>query len=240
MSRLWSLRVSRLPWDRHTSTSDPNAVISLSSHQEHIESRPESPDLVLVFKRDAELSLRVQRLQMEPWSQSLTLPLPPPVVVAFEAKWGVNKSNIRCIVWHPKGPSEVTLEVQITLGHGLLAFSCSISSRLMLPHSENATQPPTAAIIWFIYIWMEIDWMGPFFGIVPPQACLMFKAKTTVQHILFPKSHTRLTVGVTQNGVVASRVLSYITEVLTLLCLRSRLFSVFRLRFSSCRWTPLQ
>lgn len=66
---------------------------------------------------------------MEPWSPSLTLPLPPPVVVAFEAKWGVNKSNIHCIVWHPKGPGEVTLEVQITLGHGLLAFSCSISPR---------------------------------------------------------------------------------------------------------------
>lgn len=97
------------------------------------------------------------------WSQYLTLPLPPPLVVAFEAKWGVNKSNMRCIVWHPKGPNEVTLEVQITSGHGLLAFSCSISLRLSVPHTENATQPPTAAIKWFIYIWVfQIDWMGPF------------------------------------------------------------------------------
>lgn len=155
MSCLWSLCVSRLSWDKRTSTSDPSAVISLSPHQGHIESRRESADLVPVFKREAGLSLRVSSLQMEPWSQSLTLPPPPPVVVAFEAKWGVNKSNIRCIVWHPKGPNEVTPEVQITLGHGLLAFSCSISPRLLPPHSENATQPPTAAIIWFIYIWMS-------------------------------------------------------------------------------------
>lgn len=66
--------------------------------------------------------------------------------------------------------------------------------------------------------------MGALFGIVPPQACLMFKAKTTVQHILFLKSHTHLTASVAQSGVAAPWVLPYITEVLTLLCLQSGLF----------------
>lgn len=64
--------------------------------------------------------------QMEPWSSSLTPPNPPllqpPVAVVFEAKWGVNKSNIGGIVRHPEGPSEVTPEVQITSGHILLVF----------------------------------------------------------------------------------------------------------------------
>ena len=132
------------------------------------------------------------------WSHDPRLwpsPLPPPVVVAFEAKWGVNKSNIRCIVWHPKGPNEVTLEVQITSGHGLLAFSCSISPRL----AGNAPQPPTAAIIQ-VYLHLGVlDWLnGLLFGIVPPQACLVFKPETTVQrgkgpHILFLKSQYHLT-----------------------------------------------
>lgn len=48
--------------------------------------------------------------------------LQPPVAVVFEAKWGVNKSNIGGIVRHPEGPSEVTPEVQITSGHILLVF----------------------------------------------------------------------------------------------------------------------
>lgn len=106
----------------------------------------------------------------------------PPVVVAFEAKWGVNKSNIHCIVWHPKGPGEVTLEVQITSGHGLLAFSCSISQRVAVPHTGNATQPPTATIIQ-VYLHFQVrDWLnGPLFGSVPPRACLVFKLETTVQ-----------------------------------------------------------
>lgn len=146
------------------------------------ESRSESADLVTVLKRETRFSLRAFAQQMEPWSPSLTLPLPPPVVVAFEAKWGVNKSNIHCIVWHPKGPGEVTLEVQITSGHGLLAFSCSISQRVAVPHTGNATQPPTATIIQ-VYLHFQVrDWLnGPLFGSVPPRACLVFKLETTVQ-----------------------------------------------------------
>lgn len=84
-----------------------------------------------------------------------------------------------------------------------------------------------------VYLYLDVlDWLnGAFFGIVPPQACLVFKAKTTVQHILFRKPHTRLTVSVTQKGVAASLVLLYIIEFLVLLFLQSCLFSVFRLHF---------
>lgn len=170
-----------------------------------------------VFKREAELSLRAPSLQMEPWSKSLTLPLPPPVVVAFEAKWGVNKSNIHCIVWHPKGPYEVTLVVQITSGHGLLAFSCSISRRPAVPHAENATQPPTTAIIQ-VYLHLDLsDWLnGPLFGIVPLQACLVFRPETTMQrHILFIKSRCHLTLDVTHCEDAAAEALSYVSVIIS-------------------------
>lgn len=227
MSCLCSLRVSHLSWDRHTTTSDPNAVFSLSSHQEHIESRRESADLMPVFKRDAELSLHVHSLQMEPWSPSLTLPLPPPVVGAFEAKWGVNKSNIRCIVRHPKGPNEVTLEVQITLGHSLLAFSCSISPRLTLPTQRMLpNHPPLPSYGLFIFGRLRLIEWGPFWD-------------STSTGLLSVQSKDHRAAAVTQNGVAASRVLSYITKVLKLLCLQSWLFSVFRLHFRSCCLAPL-
>lgn len=115
---------------------------------------------------------------MEPWAMVLTLP--PPPVVAFEAKWGVNKSNIHPIVRHPEGPSEVTLEVQITLGHGLLTFApFPISSQFLhwkchpVPHSYNHTG---------LFTFVHLGWLnGPFLGIVPPKVCLMFRQETTMQ-----------------------------------------------------------
>lgn len=131
-----------------------------------VELRPSFADPHCCAKENRQtLSLRAPPSANEAMiPKSLTLPLPPPGAMAFEAKWGVNKSNIRCIVVHPEGPKEVTLEVQIAPGHGLLAFSCSIYPGLQLPTAGTLPSRPPLPWYMFIYIWTSrIDWTGPLF-----------------------------------------------------------------------------
>lgn len=165
VSCLCSLRVSHLPWDRHTTASDPNAVFSLSSHQEHIESRRESADLVPVFKK------RCWALPPRPQSTNgAMIPVfdPPSPTTRCGGLWG----QVRCkqiqYTLHCTAPQGSQWSYSRGTNHSRSQFACFFL--LYFPsahasHSENAAQPPTAAIIWFIYIWTsQIDWMGPFLG----------------------------------------------------------------------------
>lgn len=154
-----------------------------------------------MFKKEAEFSPYGSSLKLVPWFQYLTLLLPPPVVVAFEAKWCVNKSNIPRIVWHPKGPTEVTLVVQITWGHSVLAFLALFprGSTFLIPRKLPSTHCCHHTDLFTFGHLSFIKW-APFLD----STCTGLLSVKTRDHpgpyIHFLQSHRHLTLAVSEKG----------------------------------------
>lgn len=165
---------------------------------------------------------------------------PPSPTTRCGGLWG----QVRCkqiqYTLHCTAPQGSQWSYSRGTNHSGSRFACFFLLYFPESHASPLREcyPTTHRCHHMVYLYLDVlDWLnGALFGIVPPQACLVFKAKTTGQRILFLKSHTHLNVSVTQNGVTALWVLPYITKVLTLLCLQSRFFSVFRLCVQVVIW----
>lgn len=157
---------------------------------------------------------------------------PPSPTTRCGGLWG----QVRCkqiqYTLHCMAPQGSQWSYSRGTNHSGSRFACFFLLYFPESHASPLREcyPTTHCCHHMVYLYLDVlDWLnGALFGIVPPQACLVFKAKTTGQHILFLKSLAHLTASVTQNGVADPWALPYITKVLTLLCLQSGF------RFSVC------